>query len=63
MPVQLKKKKKTRRFARCILRQMISHASFLSRIEVYQKRLKHDDIGVVPVPKFHSVRLPKKDTS
>ena len=41
--------------------QSISHASFLSRLKVYQKRLKHDDIGVVPVPKFHSVRSPKKD--
>ena len=50
------KKKNTRRFARCILRQTISHASFLSRIKAYQKRLKRDDTGVVPVPKFHSVR-------
>ena len=27
------------------------------------KGLKRGGIGVVPVPKFHSVRSPKKDTS
>ena len=37
------------------------HPSFLSRIKVNQKRLKRDDIGVVPVPKFHGERSPKKD--